>query len=207
MKLFTLMYFSAVTFISLNAQETDPSGKLKSEISISLYNLKFDNLSVKYSRNISEATWLKIGLINLHSSIRKFEPALSLSYPTTDSQFSAGLFLGIDKHKLMSKKFEFVYGFNLQMTYGYSNHHTDNPNISESLRDDKYIRYSPGIGCGFGVFYSLHENISLGLELAPSAIYYSEDARNNPSSNSYKTKGFDFSLSSENAMISVKFKL
>lgn len=32
MKLFTLMYFSAVTFISLNAQETDPSGKLKSEI-------------------------------------------------------------------------------------------------------------------------------------------------------------------------------
>lgn len=52
-------------------QETAKASILKNEISASTNNLILSNLSLKYSRNISDDLWFKIGLINLSGSVSK----------------------------------------------------------------------------------------------------------------------------------------
>lgn len=188
------------------AQETTQSPTLKNEISVSTSNLNLNNLSLKYSKNISDDLWFKIGLIDLYGSVHSKIPSVG-AFKTTDTQINGGLLIGIEKQKSITSRLAFFYGLNAQMTYNYSNQTTENPSVPESQRDNKVFCYFPGIGIDLGFFYKLNENFLLGVEVNPSIDYYFE---NNTSSyyttNPYKSSGFDFSLGNNVALVTLKYR-
>ena len=132
-------------FNTIKAQNQNFSIKLKNEFSISTGSLTLSNLSLKYYRLIDQKFWFKVGLINLSGNYHKTEPSSAAVYPTRDFSYSSGVTVGIEKRNYVTDKFEVVIGLDLQMTYIYKKHFTDNPNILQELRDNKDITFTPGI--------------------------------------------------------------
>lgn len=178
---------------------------LKNEVSVSTNSLDFNNLSIKYSRKISENRWLKIGLINLGLNVMENVPHRG-SFSTTETRMTAGLLVGIEKQKFISSRLEFIYGLNAQLTYHYLNHNTEDPWVPKEERDNEVIKYMPGVGFGLGFFYHLNENILLGAEVNPTLSYYNEHSNSYYNDALYKRHGYDFSLSNHGALLSLKYR-
>lgn len=176
---------------------------LKNEISVSTPNLNLNDLSIKYSKRISDDLWFKIGFINLGASVRKNKPLVG-SFNTTDTRLSGGLLIGIEKQASLSNRLIFIYGLNAQMSYNYSNHSSENPSIPVDERDSKVDIYYPGIGIGMGFFYQFNQNFLLGAEVNPSVNYYFE--KNRSTSTGIDREGFDFSLSNLGALLTLKYR-
>lgn len=186
-------------------QEIAEESIRKNEISVSINNLFLRNLALKYSRNISDDLWFRVGLINLNVNVSNNLPMVG-GFKTTDTQLNGGIMIGIEKHKLIDSRLEFIYGLNTQMTYRYFNHNTQDPSVPVSQRDNEMIKYIPGIGFNIGFFYLLNKKLSLGIETNPSLTYYFERRNNSESGIPDKNNGFDFSMSnSEGFLVTLKY--
>jgi len=195
------------TFDFMVAQDTNSAVKLKNEFLVSTSSLTLSNFSLKYYRSINQKLWYKLALINLSGSYHKTEPSSSsvAIYPTRDFYYSSGVAAGLEKRNYITDKFEMVIGLDLQMTYIYKNHFTDNPNILQELRDNKDITFTPGIGFVIGGYYHAGEHFSFGVEINPQVYYYYEKYNNANNTVHYKETGFNYSFSSNNASIGLKY--
>ena len=187
------------------AQESGEKSALKNEISVSTSNLNFDNLSLKYAKSISKDLWFKVGVINLEGNFHKNMPSVG-SFNSTNSQFNGGLLIGIDKQKSITNKLEFICGLNVQMIYNYTNYTTENPAVPLSQRDNKVFKYSPGVSCGLGFFYIINPSMLLGFEVNPSISYSFINSESTYADFPYKNEGFDFSLSNNGALVTLKYR-
>ena len=158
-------------------QEDLKAPVLKNEISVSTNKLDLSNLSLKYSRNISDNLWFKIGLINLGLNVHENSPQRG-SFSTTDTEMNAGLLIGIEKQKSLTNRLELIYGLNAQMTYKYFNLNTENSSVPINQRDNEVFTYIPGIGFGLGFFYHLNESILLLSRLSYYGVQTCEGIRN-----------------------------
>jgi long-subunit fatty acid transport protein len=202
-KLLFYLFISNILLINtIKAQIIEQSGKLKNEIEFSTNNFNFNNSSIAYSQNFNENLWIRLGLINISGKFHKYEPAIAYNY--NESKFTCGLMFGLEKHKSISTKLEFVYGLNIQMTYNYQNQHTDNPSLPTNSRDNNYKTFTPGIGGILGFYYKLNDFICIGADLNPVFSYFYEKDYNY-STIPNKNSGFDFSLSNFNPMLTARF--
>ncbi|MBW8334774.1 MAG: hypothetical protein K0M40_22345 [Prolixibacteraceae bacterium] len=128
------------------------------------------------------------------------------SFITTDSHLNGGILIGVEKQKSIADRFAFIYGLNAQMNYNYSNHTTENPAIPVSQRENKVFKYMPGMGLGIGFFYQFNEHFLLGVEANPSVNYFFENSKSTYAGSPYKTRGFDFSLRNNGALLTAKYR-
>lgn len=198
-----------ILFVILNCsvygQARKEVSEVKDEISVSTNNLNFDNISLKYARNISNNWWLKVGMINLGINSYRNYPYQG-SFISTDTKINGGLLLGIDKEKELNEKLSMMMGLNAQMSYNYSNYSTQDPSIPVSQRDNKVYQYIPGIGFGLGFFYHIKNNLLLGAEINPTFKYYYENSKSHYNNALYKNKGFNFSLSNNSGFLTLKYR-
>jgi len=203
LKQLILTLFS-LAYTNVFSQTTMPDN-LKNEFSISTTSLTLNNLSLRYYRSIDQNLWFKIGLINLSGGNRKTNPDSPLNYPTENKYFNGGLSMGLEKRKFINDKLELTLGADLQATYNYINIYTNNPNISEDRRIDKDKKFMPGLGFTIGGYCHFNDHFSLGFEISPRVLYYSEDYKSYLNNNNYKTSGFDYSFSSNNILFEIKY--
>jgi len=190
---------------SVFGQEIDKTSVKKNEVSVSTNNLEFSNLSLKYSRLISDNVWLKVGLINLGYDLYKYDPRKG-SFRYTDTKINAGLLIGIEKQRSLSDRLKLTAGLNAQMIYNYSNHKTEDPTVPVGERANEVFKYTPGIGLGLGLFYQIDQNFLLGVELNPSVNYFFEKSNSYYNDQWYKAHGFYFSLSNNNGFLTLKYR-
>lgn len=188
---------------SIYAQEITQSPTLKNEISVSTSKLTFDDLSLKYSRLISNDLWFKVGVINLEGSFHKNMPGVG-AFNSTNSSLNGGFLIGIEKQK-STNHLEFAYGLNLQMIYNYTNYTTENPSVPLIQRDINVYKYTPGIGFGLGFFYKFNPSILLGFEINPS-INYAFINGESASGYKYKNRDFYFSFTNNGALVTLKYR-
>lgn len=204
-----IIYAISMLFVVMNysvyGQDEKVRSDVKDEISFSTNNLNFDKLSLKYARKVSNDWWLKVGLINLGINSYERNPYKG-SFKSTETAINGGLLVGIDKEKPITEKLSLLMGINTQMTYNYSNYHTENFSIPVSQRDNKVYKYIPGIGLGLGFFYHINDNILLGAEINPTVTYYYEDSKIDNMNVWYKKKGYDFSLNSSSGFLTLKYR-
>jgi len=201
----TVFMVFSLSFGSVSGQEKDSPERFKNEFSVSTNSLALSNLSLRYYRTIGQSYWFKVGLINISGGYHQTEPVNMLTYKNKDIYFSTGIAVGFEKRKYMTDRFEMAFGMDLQMTYNYINHYTDNPSLSPDLKDTKDIKYSSGIGFVLAGYYHFGEHFSLGFELNPKVLYYSENYKDPLNNNSYNTTGYDYSFMNNNMLLGVKY--
>jgi hypothetical protein len=201
----TFLIVFSLYYVSVSGQEKDSPGRLNNEFSVSTSSLALSNLSLRYYRAIGQRFWFKVGLINISGGYHHTEPVNMLTYKSKDIYFSTGIAVGFEKRIYMTDRFEMTFGMDLLMMYNYINHYTDNPSLSPDLKNNKDIKYSSGIGFVLGGYYHFGEHFSLGFELNPKVLYFSENYKDPLNNNSYKTTGFDYSLTNNNILLGVKY--
>lgn len=202
---YALLMLIILLYCSAYGQQEKDRLEVNDEISVSTNSLNFENLSLKYARNISNEWWLKVGVINLGINSYQRNPYKG-SFKTTDTKFNGGLLIGIDKEKALTEKLSLMMGINAQLTYNYFNFKTQDPSVPESQRSNKVYSYIPGIGFGLGFFYHLNNNILLGAEINPTVTYYYEKNTSFAMNTWYQKKGYDFSLRSNNGFLTLKYR-
>jgi hypothetical protein len=156
---------------------------------------------------LSETKWLKFGLINLSGNYSNNMTDESGNFSTEDIQYTIGVSIGLDYNKTLTDKFILIYGFDVQMTYEYLNLNIHNPALPKNLQDNIVQKYKPGIGFTFGTYYKLNQHFLVGVELNPSIVFYYNKNKSILSyyPYNYDTYGIDYSLSSSNAILCIKY--
>jgi hypothetical protein len=190
---------------SVNAQENEEKPEKKNEIAVST---SFDNLSIRYSRNISTDLFIKIGIIDLQKDYKEYTSAVGFatesSFKTTSSK-NGGLLIGLEKQRSINK-LAFSYGLNMHLIYNYTNNTTADPNVPIDKRDMNYYTYTPGLGLGLGFYYKIIPTILLGFEINPSINYDFMKAESADGSFTNKDGNFYASLTNNAALFTLKFK-
>jgi len=191
---------------TLSAQESVEESILKNEISVST---SFDNLSLRYSRCISNDLFIKIGIIDLQKESKKYTPAAGLPtgsfYNSASTSKNGGLLIGLEKQKSINK-LEFSYGLNMHMIYNSTNKTTEDSNVPVDKRDLNYYTYTPGLGLGLGFYYKIIPALLLGFEVNPSINYDFMTVESANGSFTNRDGNFYVSLSNNAALFSIKYK-
>jgi hypothetical protein len=190
---------------TVSAQEPVEESVLKNEISVST---SFDNLSLRYSRCISNDLFIKIGIIDLQKESKKYTPvALPTGnfYNSASTSKNGGLLLGLEKQKSVNK-LEFSYGLNMHMIYNYTNKTTEDSNVPVDKRDLNYHTYTHGLGLGLGFYYKIIPALLLGFEVNPSINYDFMTVKSANGNFTNKDGNFYVSLSNNAALFSLKYK-
>lgn len=206
-KLFNVIVCLLFVFnCTVSAQESVEESVLKNEISVST---SFDNLSLRYSRCISNDLFIKIGIIDLQKESKKYVPAAGLPtgsfYNSASTSKNGGLLIGLEKQKSVNK-LEFSYGLNIHMIYNYKNKTTEDSNVTVDKRDLNYYTYTPGLGLGLGFYYKIIPALLLGFEVNPSINYDLMTVKSANGSFTNKDGNFYVSLSNNAALFSLKYK-
>lgn len=206
-KLFNSIVFLLFVFnCTISAQENKEKALMKNEIAVST---SFDNLSLRYSRYISNDLFIKIGIIDLQKELKKYTPLnglpLGSSYNYTSSSKNGGLLIGFEKQK-STNKLAFSYGLNMHLIYNYTNKSTEDSNAPIDKRDLNYNTYTPGLGLGLGFYYKIIPALLLGFEINPSINYDFMTVESVNGSFTDKTSNFYVSLSNNAALFSLKYK-
>lgn len=189
----------------VSAQENEEKAIMKNEIAVST---SFDNLSLRYSRYISNDLFIKMGIIDLQKDYKEYTSAvgfaLESSFRTTSSK-NGGLLIGLEKQRSINK-LAFSYGLNMHLIYNYTNNITEDINVPVGKRDMNYYTYTPGLGLGLGFYYKIIPALLLGFEINPSINYDFMRAESADGGFTNKDGNFYVSLSNNAAIFALKFK-
>ena len=206
-KLFYSIAFLLLAFnCTVYSQEIGESTASRNEFSVSTSSFKFNDLSLKYARLISDDLWLKLGAINLSGNWTKDNPS-SGQFASKSNSFGGGLMVGLEKIKLLASKLELSYGLNAQMGYSSTRHKFDDPNMSVSSRVIKTDYFTPAIGGELGIFYKFSQSVLFGFELNPNIHYTYVSGKDQNNGTPYNTRSFGFSLTNNVAQITLKCRI
>jgi hypothetical protein len=112
------------------------------EFYLTIANFSPVNVHLKYKRQIGNKTFFKVGLVNLSASSNNQQYKNSSNFWTSTLSYSAGIELGIEFRKQLTKRFSLFHGPNLSCTYREKILRVVNPSLSISKQKDIIQSYS-----------------------------------------------------------------
>lgn len=185
-----------ILFIFANTVYSQDSLKTrKNEYYISLAGIGPVNIHLKYKRQLSKITFLKIGLVNLSGLQTKSSPTQVGFYGSTNTTYSGGLEIGIEFRKSLSKRFTFFNGPNISATYMNNQVKSLDPSLTTTQQTTTNTSIKSCFLYTFGLLFNASDNILLAVEINPSIYQEDQSYKNGLSPNlnsSYSNMGFAF---------------
>lgn len=199
MKNFTLSVL--LLFATLNisfAQEK----KKRQEVGINFTSL--NNFGITYKTGTAKNLW-RFNILALNFNNNKGEIINQQQFIGEHYSVGAGISVGKEFRKIITKNLEFRYGFDVAFNYGwYKNINKDNNNYFENER----TTYSPSLVGVIGANYIFSENLAFGVELLPNFNYTTGNNRivNGNVENKGDISAFGFNLNSNIARLSLSYR-
>jgi len=175
--LLTFLLIANITFSQSNVDST----KRTKEILITTNSLTSGNYGFQFKMKVFNNSYLRLGLAYLYLDYISNTPQTALNYPTTSNNSGFSFIFGLEERKPVNEQFVFTYGLDAIINGTYYKIKTDNPNISESLRETHKFFFTPGLGLNFGTRIKISNNFYFGAEITPQILYSMEDNTNSTS--------------------------
>ncbi|WP_064966863.1 hypothetical protein [Tenacibaculum ovolyticum] len=199
MKNFTLSVLFLFAMLNISfAQEKEK----RQEVGINFTSL--NNFGVTYKVGTSKNLWrFNILAINFNNS--KDEETNIQQQVHENYNRGAGISIGKEFRKVITKNLEFRYGFDVAFNYNwYKNINKNNNDYYESER----TIYTPSLIGVIGANYVFSENLAFGVELLPRFSY--RTGKNRIVNGGVETKGdisgFGFNLNNDVARLSLSYR-
>ncbi len=204
-KLIILIFVCAFSATSFGQDSVKTRNK---EYYLTLADFSPVTLQLKYKRQIGKKTYLKIGLVNLTYSENLQVVQDPNYFPTSNVFYSAGLELGVEFRKHLTKKFSLFHGPNLSFVYQENISRRQDPAISSSEQKNTFQTYKFSIPYSLGILFNLNSNILVAAEINPNITFNYQTSKNNTTPNSNMTSqnlnaGFDNRL----VLLSIVYRL
>mgnify|MGYP000966847993 FL=1 len=192
-------------FISIAQDSTKTKTK---EYYLTFADFSLLNLQLKYKRQISKSSFIKLGLINLSANIKSDRANNSAIFPTSQSEYSAGLEFGIEFRKQINKKFSLYHGPSLGFSYNRNVSKTLNPLIPSNQQKNTTQIYKGSIPYTLGILFNLNSNILVSAELNPSINYnYIDFKYGGNSIFNTATQNYNIGFNNKLVLLSIVYRL
>lgn len=141
-------------------------------------------LQLKYKRQIAKKTYFKIGLVSLGYSENSQVMQNPNLTPSFNRYYSAGLELGLEFRKHLTKKFSLFHGPNLSFIYNENISIRQDPLISPYDLKTTMQTYRFSIPYSLGILFNLNSNILVAAEINPNISFNHQVYNNNYTPNS-----------------------
>ncbi len=164
------------------------------------------NVSLRYKKQISEKRYLKLGLVSLMANMRRSNYQSSSSFPVSNENYSAGLEVGVEFRRVLSRKFSMFHGPSLRGLYQYTIDKNFNPAVPQNQQKNDSHIINGGIVYSLGLLFHLNSNFYLAAEISPSGYLSYQNSGKDTAGNrsSYYNAGIGFD--SRSAMISLVYR-
>lgn len=170
----SLLFFTSVLVLltqNLFSQESDKP-KIK-EIYLTGNLLTFNFFGSQYKSELKNGNFLRIGMTDIHSEVRKQNYALPMTgLPYTSTEISGIFEIGLEKRKQITDKLFAFYGVNFVVSSNF--HRNKRQDVSLPLESRRLDDYSinPGFGFNSGLIYSISDEFLISAELTPRLLYH-----------------------------------
>jgi hypothetical protein len=200
-----LILFSFIANISLGQ---DTIKKKTKEYYLSIADFSPLNIHIKYKKQIGKKTFFKIGLINLSGNFNKQQPANTSVFPTSTSNLTAGLQIGLEFRKQLNEKFTFFHGLNLNYSYGISTLYILNPAIPQREQKSSYDTHTASIPYTLGLIFNMSKHVLISAEINPSVNFSRSSGSNSFNSNLKNINtAVNFGFDNRYGLLSIVYRL